>query len=139
MWLKFNVDVVGGSLSHSAHGRIYDNTSTQPYYYYVPSLGVNCAGDMVIGFSGSSATNYIGAFYWWRFANGSMLNRPRLIRAGLTAFTNDRWGDYSATTLDPTDDWSFWTVQEYTDPAGDPHQDGYFPWETVVARIKAGP
>lgn len=67
-----------------------------------------------------------------------MPSTPRLIRAGLVPFSNDRWGDYSATTLDPADDWSFWTVQEYADPAGDPDGVG-FPWETVVARIKAGP
>jgi len=46
---------------------------------YFPSLMVNCAGDMVMGFSGSSATNYISAYYTWRLNNGPTLDTPRLI------------------------------------------------------------
>jgi len=136
-WLRLNVDAFGSSLSYSAHGRIYDSAATNSFYYYFPSLMVNCAGDMVTAFSGSSATNYIGAFYTWRLANSSAPATPLLIRAGTTNFGSGRWGDYSATTLDPTDDWSFWTVQEYADPIGDPG--GRYVWETVIARIRAGP
>jgi hypothetical protein len=36
-------------------------------------LIINCAGDMVMGFSGSSATNYIGAYYSWRLSSASVL------------------------------------------------------------------
>jgi hypothetical protein len=99
---------------------------------------VNCAGDMVIAFSGASVTNYIGAFYSWRLASGLTLQHPRLIRDGKNPYNiNDRWGDYSATTLDPTDDWSFWTVQEYADDLGDPVN--AYVWATVVARIRPTP
>ena len=63
----------------------------------------------------------------------------RPIRGGTTSFTAiGRWGDYSATMLDPTDDWSFWTVQEYADPAGDPNGDGS-PWQTVIAKLRPQP
>ncbi len=102
---------------------------------------VNCAGDMVIGFSGSSAINYVGAYYSWRLNDGATPAMPRVIRNGLTSYTDPegRWGDYSATTLDPSDDWSFWTVQEYADPAG--IHPGYAPnaWKTVIARIRPNP
>ena len=43
----------------------------------------------------------------------------------------------SATTLDPTDDCSFWTVQEYADPSVDPGGD--WPWATVIAEIRPIP
>jgi hypothetical protein len=95
---------------------------------------VNCSGDIVMGFSGSSETNYIGSYYSWRLANGLGPAKPRAIRAGTTNYLSGRWGDYSATTLDPTDDWSFWTVQEYADPAG-----GDLPWRTVITNIKPAP
>jgi hypothetical protein len=131
-WLKLSVDSAG--LSYSAHGRIYDSASTNPFYYYFPSLMVNCSGDIVMGFSGSSETNYIGSYYSWRLANGLGPAKPRAIRAGTTNYLSGRWGDYSATTLDPTDDWSFWTVQEYADPAG-----GDLPWRTVITNIKPAP
>jgi hypothetical protein len=137
-WLRLNLDPNSGLLSYGAHGRVYDDASlTNAYWYYVPSLAVNCTGDMVMGFSGSSATNYIGAFYSWRLSSGSSV-RPRLIRDGTVSFTAGRWGDYSATTLDPNDDWSFWTVQEFADPAGDPDGVG-FPWLTVVAKLRPQP
>ena len=136
-WLKLSVDAEGGTLSYSAHGRVYDPASTNPFYYYYPSLMVNGAGDMVMGFSGSNATNYIGAFYTWKPAAGSTTAVPRLIQVGGTGFLSSRWGDYSATTLDPTDDCSFWTVQEYADPSVDPGGD--WPWATVIAEIRPNP
>ena len=139
-WLRAKLDESGG-LSYSAHGRVYDQRTSNPFFYYFPSLMVNCAGDMVIGFSGSNATNYIGAYYTWRLSDGTTLNPPRLIRAGLTNyidFDNGRWGDYSATTLDPTDDWSFWTVQEYADPS-DGNTFGEHRWKTVIAEVRPAP
>jgi hypothetical protein len=138
-WLKMRVDATNGSLSYGAHGRVYDPNPNNPLYYYFPSLMVNCAGDMVMGFSGSSATNYISAYYTWRLSNEKTLNWPRLIRAGITNFPSTRWGDYSATTLDPTDDWSFWTVQQYADPAGDYPPFPGFPWRTAIARFRPSP
>ncbi len=134
-WLRAKLDESGG-LSYSAHGRVYDQRTSNPSFYYFPSLMVNCAGDMVMGFSGSSATNYIGAYYTWRLSDGTTVNSPRLIQAGLTNYTTDlRWGDFSATSLDPVDDWSFWTIQEYADPTG-VGDSGTYPWKTVIANIK---
>src|SRR5207249_3090803 len=100
---------------------------------YFPSLMVNCAGDMVAAFSGSSSNSYVSTFYTWRVSSGAILTQPGLIQAGTSGAPN-RWGDYSATTLDPTDDWSFWTVQEY---AG--HFGGFNRWGTVISRIKPNP
>jgi len=99
---------------------------------------VNCTGDMVAGFSGSGLTNYISAFYTWQLNGGSMLDRPRAFQSATVKFAGTRWGDYSATRLDPNDDWSFWTVQQYAaqvqGPGGSVNK-----WATAIARIKAGP
>jgi hypothetical protein len=133
------VDTDNGQLAYSTHGRVYDATAaTNAHYYYFPSLAVNCAGDMVMGFSGSSATNYIGAYYTWRLSSGATLEKPRVIQTGLVAFHNYQWGDYSAATLDPTDDWSFWTVQQYADPTG-ADEFGDFPWKTVITKLRPEP
>jgi len=139
-WLRFRVDTTNGTLSYDSHGRIYDQSSTtNAFYYYFPSLAVNCAGDMVLGFSGSSADSYIGAYYSWRTAGGASLEHPRFIQAGRTnyAVLDRRWGDYSATTSDPVDDWSFWSIQQYADPSGDP--EGQYVWKTVIAKIRPAP
>ena len=89
-------------------------------YYYYPSIAVNANGDVGIGFSGSSPTEYAGAYYTARAASdppGTMQSVAAL-KAGLGYYSiglDNRWGDYSATCVDPTDDLTFWTVQEYAD------------------------
>jgi hypothetical protein len=35
------------------------------------------------------------------------------LKAGIDNYFGGRWGDYSATVLDPTDPLSFWTFQEW--------------------------
>lgn len=65
-WTKLSVETSTGTLSYNSHGRIWDPAPTNAYWYYFPSLMVNCAGDMLAGFSGSRATSYIGTFYAWR-------------------------------------------------------------------------
>jgi hypothetical protein len=139
-WLQLQVGA--GGLTYVAHGRIYDSAASNPYWYYYPSLNVRCAGcgctagDVAVGFSGSKATEYIGAFWLGRKANGSWMNRPALVQAGRCPFPspNDRWGDYSATSIISGDS-SFWTIQEYADPAPVWGYD----WGTWVAQFKVSP
>lgn len=129
-WFKLQVGTDG--LTYSAHGRIYDAAWSSPYWYHFPSLNVNAAGDLLVGFSGSRATEYIGAFYRGRRANGTWMSRPGLVQAGRGAWGSDRWGDYSATSADPSNG-SLWTVQEYADPA---HE--YF-WGTWITQVGINP
>ena len=113
-WLKLQIPGDGQSLSLADSGRVYDASTSYPYYHYMPSLMVNASGDMVMGFSGSRGTEHIGAFYTGRLANGSLVDRPVLIQAGRHYFGTYAWGDYSYTSLDPVDG-SFWTVQLYAE------------------------
>ena len=129
-WLKLQLSPGSSSLTLADHARVFD---TNGWWYYFPSLMVNCAGDMVAGFSGSTATNYVSAFYTWRLSSGAVLGQPGVIQAGTSSSPN-RAGDYSATTLDPTDDWSFWTVQEYPKTVL-----GSARWGTVIGKIRPNP
>lgn len=118
----FKLQVGSGGHSYSSHGRIYDSAASNPYWYHCPSLNVNAAGDLVAGFSGSRATEYIGAFFRGRKANGTWMTRPALVQAGRAYHAQYpstppemvRWGDYSFTCVDP-DGTRFWTVQEYAE------------------------
>ncbi len=130
-WLKLQLNSTGTPLTHAAHGRIYDTAATIPYYYLMPSLMLNTNGEMVIGFSGSKSTEYIGAFYVGRLADGTPSGSPILVQAGRANFSSSGgyWGDYSYTSIDP-DGITFWTVQEYAgSPAG-------ANWGTWAATIK---
>ena len=127
-WLKLSTDTNGTFLSIT-NGRVYDAASVDPHYYYFPSLMVNKAGDMVMGFSGSRSNAFIGAFYSWRAANG-INSQPLVLRPGQGPFESSRWGDYSYTSLDPIDSLSFWTVQQY---AGEDPFDNR--WGTWISEI----
>lgn len=136
-WLKLQIGSNRTSLTHYDHGRIRDTTpSGNPDWYYFPSLMVNSAGDMVAAFSGSSATKFIGAYYGWLPTNSQATVEPRLFQAGQDYFDYSRWGDYSATSLDPTDELSFWTVQEFAGPSDELLGPV---WGTWIARIRLGP
>jgi hypothetical protein len=129
-WLELQLNSTGAPLTHIAHGRIYDAAASHPYYYYMPSLMVNGNYDMVAAFSGSRSTEYIGAFYFGRLADGRTSGSPTLIQAGRATYAGPYWGDYSYTCLDPVDRTTFWTVQEYA-KSSDGGQ-----WGTWVAQIR---
>jgi hypothetical protein len=67
-WFKLQISGDGQSLTIADNNRVYDGSSSNPYFYYMPSLMANSAGDMIMGFSGSRGTEYIGAFYTGRLA-----------------------------------------------------------------------
>ena len=131
-WFKAQISADNSALTLADHGRVFDAVSaTNALWYHFPSLMVNAATNTVMAFSGSGVSNYISAFYTYRQANGAMPSTPLLLRAGTTPYTYFKWGDYSATTLDPTDDGRFWTVQEYAAPTGKER-----PWRTVIGEIR---
>jgi len=92
-------------------GRISDASR----WYYFPSIAVNAVGDVGIGFSGSSTTEFAGAYYTARNASDApgTMQSVGLLKAGLASYKRNRWGDFSTTVVDPIDDSTFWTVQEY--------------------------
>jgi Bacterial Ig domain/Dockerin type I domain len=99
---------------------------------YYPSIAVNPAGDVVVGFSGSSATQFPSAYYIvGRTIDGVMVfGDVTLSQTGNGTFVG-RWGDYSATVIDPNDPYVFWTFQEYT------HQQNI--WAINIKRVDVPP
>jgi hypothetical protein len=92
---------------------------------------------VVVGFSGSSELSFVGAYYSWRRVGCTAMEGPVLIKAGEDYFEDGRWGDYSYTSLDPTDGLTIWTVQEYARPRlpPDPVHPERPAWGTWIARI----
>lgn len=90
-------------------------------YHFFPSIAVNCADDVCIGFSRSDSSRYVEGCYTYRLAVDppAAMRDIFVIKAGESPYFKDfrsgrnRWGDYSATVVDPTDDRTFWTIQEY--------------------------
>jgi hypothetical protein len=85
------------------------------------SIAANEFGDIVIGATGSSETVFASAFAVVGDTNemgdvefGELL----LLQSGVAEYEllssgRNRWGDYSATVLDPDDHTRFWTFQEF--------------------------
>ncbi len=128
-WFKLAVSGTDYTITYADHGRIADREHvTAPYFYYYPSIMVNGSGDVVVGFSGSSANSYINAYYAKKPSTSASFSGPIPIAQGSGVFEGSYWGDYSGTCLDPDDDDTFWTVQDYAGQGGDL-------WKTRIAEI----
>lgn len=110
-----------------------ETTIYNPNYDYVmPSIAANAAGDILIGYTRSSGVLGSGASdgnlgSYARYASINPTNPTTItvdptdiqLKAGnandyhLFGGSGERWGDYSATQLDPINATSFWTTQEY--------------------------
>jgi hypothetical protein len=114
-------------------------------FFLFPSIAVNCADDMMIGFSRATAGIYVEAAYTYRLAIDAFgVTRPvTTLRAGDDEYLKDfntgriRWGDYSATVVDPVDDTCMWTIQEYAAQDVGPQSDDDR-WSTWWGRLCAG-
>ena len=89
--------------------------------FYYGSIAVNKFDDVVIGFSGSGETQFVSSYsVTGKTISGvTTFGEPLQLKSGVAAYFQDggtgrnRWGDYSATVIDPTDPFTFWTFQEF--------------------------
>lgn len=84
---------------------------------WMGSLAMDALGDIAVGYSVSSATTYPSIRYAGRLASDPPGTLPRTEATLMTGSGYQvnacRWGDYSAMTVDPTDDCTFWFTDEY--------------------------
>ncbi len=84
------------------------------------SIAVNELGDVVVGFNASSDTEFISSYaVLGQTVEGvTTFGDPQLLKAGEAGYEvirsadRNRWGQYSATVVDPVDHRVFWTFQE---------------------------
>jgi hypothetical protein len=85
--------------------------------YWLGSIGQDKAGNTAIGFSARSQDVYPSVYLAGRSptdAAGAMFGPAVMIGGTGSQFSSfHRWGDYSAMSIDPTDDCTFWYTQEY--------------------------
>jgi hypothetical protein len=114
---------------------LVDDPTGATFYAY-PSIAVNADNDALIGYSSFSATQYASANYSFRYAQDPLnsLQSPRIFKAGEASYVHidpdggNRWGDFSHTCVDPTNDIDLWTIQEYAASPGNT-------WGTWWARL----
>jgi hypothetical protein len=115
-WYQF--DVTGGTFPATPVQQQTFTNGNDGLYRFMPSIAVDDAGNTAIGYSVSSGTVHPGIRYAGRLAADPLND---LGQGEATMFTGGgsqldsfgRWGDYSMTTVDPSDGMTFWHVNEY--------------------------
>ena len=92
------------------------------------------AGDLALGYSGSSAS--VSPYIGWAGRTPAdplgTLSAETIVKAGTGSQSTglSRWGDYSAMTVDPVDDCTFWYTNEYL------KTNGTWNWSTWITSFK---
>jgi hypothetical protein len=92
---------------------------------YYPSIAVNEFDQVVVGFNGSSESQFVSAYaLLGETVDGvTSFGDLLLLKEGVDSYEfawdgRNRWGDYSTTVVDPSNPNVFWTFQEWADFGG---------------------
>lgn len=118
-------------------GTVFDNTAMNPVFYFIPSINTSGQGHTALGFTQSSTSTAPQGDTVGRLAGDPLGTMRAVSTYQASAFTYNaqptanpqRWGDYSMTTVDPNDDMTMWTIQEFANAADS--------WGVEVAQLKA--
>jgi hypothetical protein len=107
-------------------GTVFDSGSaSNPYGYIIPSVVANGEGHAVFGATTTNPTATApSAMYASRLSSDTAGSFPsqsvnaigttyNLQKSATCGCSVQRWGDYSQTVVDPNDDMTIWTFQEY--------------------------
>ncbi len=122
-------EIVTNTWQVSQLGRIDDASGAN--FYAFPTIAANREGDVLLGFAQFSASTHPSASFAIKKSGGA-LQGPHVFAPGRATYfetfsgTKNRWGDYSATIVDPDNchlgPWSFADMPANT-------------WATMWARI----
>jgi hypothetical protein len=133
----YQLDVTGGTIATTP----VQQSTFKPgdgIYRWIGSLAVDKSGNMALGYSASSTGIYPAIRYVGRLARdppNTLGQGEMTLIAGSGAQTNyhgspiKRWTDYSAMTIDPADDCTFWYTNEYYAATG-------YNWQTRIGSFK---
>ena len=106
---------------------------------WMPAIAVDGAGNMAVGFALGGPNQYFGAGYTGRLATDplgeTVLPVSELVDGegsySLVSGTRNRWGDYTGMVVDPSDDSTFWVMNEYATSSG--------VWDTRIGSFQVDP
>lgn len=109
-------------------------TPDDGYFRWMGSVAMDKQGDIALGYSRSSATDYPSIYYAGQRAGDRLgtTESEALIKkgGGSQYYSLGRWGDYSSMALDGADSCTFWYTNEFY-PV-----DGSFAFDTWIASLK---
>jgi hypothetical protein len=107
-------------------GTVFDPSGSTPVSFWFGAIMPSGQGHVALGMTIAGAATRVNAAVTGRLASDPLgtMNGAPVIYSPNTSFaynvqgspaTRQRWGDYSYTSVDPDDDMTLWTVQEYVD------------------------
>jgi hypothetical protein len=115
-WYQFNV--TGGNFPATPVQQQSWTNGNDGLWRWMPSIAADQNGNVPIGYSTSSPAQFPSIRYAGRLVTDALNNLPQgeaimTVGGGAQLSGFGRWGDYSMTTIDPSDGISFWHVNEY--------------------------
>ena len=120
-WYQF--DVTGGNFPATPVQQQTWTNNNDGLWRWMPSVGVDQSGNTAIGYSTSSTTIFPSIRYAGRLQAdppGNLAQGEAIMFAGVTQFNGFRWGDYTRTEIDPSNNMDFWHINQYAQ-GGDWH------------------
>jgi hypothetical protein len=119
----YQIGNLSGTPNLKQSGTLFDSAVSTPFGYWIPSVAMSGQGHMAIassragahasnGFAGIAAagrlrTDALGTTQAPTLAQGSTFSYDSFVGG------TERWGDYSQVSVDPNDNMTMWTFQEY--------------------------
>lgn len=141
----YEIQDLGTTPSVAQSGTVYDsstpNDSTKRNYW-IPGIMVSGQGHVALGFSTAGTSERANAATVGRLSGDASgtTQTPVLVTSSSTAYNPSsdpggsggrRWGDYSYVSVDPNDDMTMWSIQEYCNSTNS--------WGVQVAKLLAPP
>src|SRR3954447_16243016 len=118
----------------------FDPAPTNTEYRWMPSIAMDKAGNIALGYSKSGPSTKPAIYMTGRLSGDTAgtMGAETTVQAGggvqfstgATGSAGNRWGDYSSMTIDPVDQCTFWYTNEYL------KANGSFNWSTRIASYK---
>jgi hypothetical protein len=120
---------------------LYDNATFSPdagnpatgVNRWLPSAAIDHQGNLAVSYSTSSTSVFPSIWYAGRDFNalGGLTGEQHLFDGTAVQLGSaNRWGDYQSLQVDPSDDCSFWTTNQYY------NVNSSFNWRTRIGRFK---
>lgn len=101
-------------------GQLFDTAASNPRFFWIPSIAMSGQGHASLNTSTAGVGRRAEIASSGRLASDPLgtteafdLTQSSTFAYNLGSDTPRRWGDYSQTVVDPTDNQTFWTFQEY--------------------------
>ncbi len=134
----YQIGNLASSPSLVQSGQVVNSAVSNPTFYWMPSIAQNGQGHASINMSQAGAGQFAQVASSGRLFGDDLgtTEAPVITQTSTKVYnvgtgTPRRWGDYSQTVVDPSDNMTFWTFQEYANATNS--------WGVQVIELKAPP